>query len=311
MKDPFGREIKNLRISVTKNCNLACFYCHREGNANEGDEMSLSDISRIFDISSQCGMRFVKITGGEPLVRDDIVDIVAEAKKRFEDVSITTNGLLLAEKIKDLRDAGLDRVNLSLDTLNPKTYKRLTGLNKLGEVVDGLQVTKEAGIDPIKINMLMIKDYNDTELQSILEFCGRKGYILQIIEYVASKEGVKSKFYNEHHIDLASVEEYLQSIALESKARSMQKRKRFMIPVNGNVARVELVRPMHNTEFCNNCSRLRVTFNGLLKPCLLSKDGLIDILTPIHDGADDEALKQLVIQAINNREPYWCDDNDS
>jgi cyclic pyranopterin phosphate synthase len=310
MEDPFGREITNLRISVTQRCNLACFYCHKEGQTFTAEEMSLEEINKIFDIAKQCGIEYVKITGGEPLVREDIIDIVAEANKRFKDVSMTTNGLLLKEKGKDLAEAGLHRVNVSLDTLDPQTYKKLTGVDRLDEVIEGLQAAKGAGIDPIKINMTLIKEYNDSELENVLRFCGENDLILQIIEFVAKKEDVRSKFYDEHHVDLGPVDEHLSKMAVYSRSRSMQKRRRYRIPINGREARVEVVKPMHNTEFCKNCSRLRVTSNGSLKPCLLNREGLVDILGPIRSGADDEALRNLFIQAINNRTPYWSDDED-
>ena len=124
MKDPYGREVSNLRISITQECNLDCFYCHREGGTKTDYEMDVDEISTIFDIAVESGIKGVKITGGEPLMRIDVQEVVEEAAKRFEDISLVTNGVLLKDLAQPLADAGLKRINVSLDTLDEHVYRR-------------------------------------------------------------------------------------------------------------------------------------------------------------------------------------------
>ncbi len=296
MRDRFGREIRSLRISITKRCNLNCFYCHNEGQFFDNNrELTPEEIEKIVRVSTKFGVRKIKITGGEPLIRKDIIKIIKRIKniREIKEIALTTNGTLLKKYFKQLKIAGLDRINVSLDTLNKKKYKMITGGN-IENVIEGL---KEASkyFYPIKINFLAMK-INIEELEDMLNFCKEIGAILQIIEFLLKDKLIKDKYY----ISLDNVEEKIKKRAKKiSYRRKMHNRVRYILE---NDVEVEFVRPMDNSEFCMHCTRLRLTADGYLKPCLLRNDNLVDILTPLRNGED---LEKYFLECIKRREPYF------
>jgi cyclic pyranopterin phosphate synthase len=151
LKDPYNRPVSNLRISLTPKCNLSCMYCHREGEKNPTGPISAAEIAEILRVAAGFGIRSVKFTGGEPTLRTDLIDIVRSVPAGMES-SITTNGTLLAGLAADLKQAGLRRVNVSLDSLDPATYKKITGTDRLSDVLDGIDAALETGLTPIKLN---------------------------------------------------------------------------------------------------------------------------------------------------------------
>lgn len=302
VKDSFGRPVENIRISVTQKCNFRCIYCHREGQLpNFMVEMSAEEIERIVKVAASLGVWGVKLTGGEPLLRNDIIEIVRKVSgiPGIRDVSITTNGFLLARYAERLREAGLSRVNVSLDTLNPEKFKAITGVDAHGEVVRGIIRAAEAGLNPVKVNMVLLKGLNEDEVEEMIEFAGENHLILQIIELERANE---DSFYMRYHADLNPVEERLRSRATKIIVRRMHHRRKYIL--NGGVE-VEVVRPMHNSEFCLYCNRIRLTSDGKLKPCLFRNDNLVDLLGPIRRGAGDDQLKDLFIKAVKMRKPFF------
>ncbi|MEM3420881.1 MAG: GTP 3',8-cyclase MoaA [Candidatus Hadarchaeum sp.] len=298
MIDRYGRYVNGLRISVTENCNFNCFYCHREGCPESSREMSPDEIGSIVKIASELGVEKIKITGGEPLLRDDIVDIVAaSAKPGIREISMTTNGALLSERAHELAEAGLDRVNISLDTLDAEKFAKITQNGSLEEVLDGINAALEARLVPIKLNMVLLKGINEDEIDRMIDFAGERGMILQLIELV----DLNGEDFQEHHLALEEIERKLAAKAIAVRTRRlMQSRKRYLLP---NVE-VEVVRPMHNTRFCAHCHRLRLTPDGYLKPCLMRNDNLVDILSWVRAGDVDGAKKSFV-EAVGRREPYF------
>ncbi len=307
MKDRFGRPVKSIRISVTERCNLNCFYCHREGEWHKHrSEMTPEEIEKILRIARELDIRKVKFTGGEPLFREDIVEIVQRSAPLMDkDVSLTTNGTLLSKYAYDLKEVGLDRVNVSLDTLNPEKYAKITRKNMLNDVIDGIYAAVNAGLNPVKLNMVLLKGINEDEIEDMIRFSADTGTILQIIELEAPIEKEQTEFFKKYHVNPKFLEEHLEKIAVQVKYNELHRRKRFLFNFEGKKAEVEIVRPMHNSEFCMYCTRIRLTSDGKLKPCLLRDDNLVDILTPLRDGASDKELKDLFIEAIMRREPYW------
>ncbi len=307
MKDRFGRPVKSIRVSVTENCNLRCFYCHREGEWHRHiTEMSPEEIERILRIARELDIRKVKFTGGEPLIRDDIVEIIERAAPLMDkDVSITTNGTLLPKYAEDLKRAGANRVNISLDTLKKDRYKRITGLDMLDKVIEGIYAAVNAGLNPVKLNMVLLRGINEDEIEDMIRFSADTGTILQVIELEAPVEKEQMEFFQKYHVNPKFLEENLEKIAEEIEYNELHRRRRYIFNVDGKRAEVEIVRPMHNSEFCMHCTRIRLTSDGKLKPCLLRDDNLVDILTPMRNGADDKTLKDLFIEAIMRREPYW------
>lgn len=304
MIDPYGREITNLRISLTQDCNLRCFYCHREGEdqAIENTSLELDEVKRLLETASELGVYKVKYSGGEPLLHPEIENIVEYSSNLMDDVSLTTNGVLLGQKANTLSEAGLDRVNVSLDADNQQTYKKITDESKLYEVKRGIKRANEVGLYPVKINMLLMKGLNDDSIEEMINLASETGSILQIIEMTSNEEGKNRSFYQKYHISLKELATELGKRAVRTETRNMHARKKYFLE-NPEVE-VELVRTMHNSKFCQNCTRLRVTSKAELKPCLLKTDNHVPVRKTIQNGGN---IKDKFIEAIERREPYWGD----
>ena len=312
MLDSYGRNINNMRISVTQQCNLDCFYCHHEGeNGGNGrcgtdGDMSLEEIEKIAEIGSRVGIQKVKITGGEPLLRKDIVDIVKVCSRHMKEVSMTTNGVLLGGYAGPLKEAGLKRVNVSFDACDCETLRHITRKDVFQAVREGIEAAIENGLSPVKLNMVVLNGINDRDFSSAIDYASNIGAILQLIEFETKKEDAGGDLFRTYHHPLHDFEKQLKSKALDIKERAMHRRRKYIIQSENNGrAEVEIVRGMHNSIFCRNCTRLRVTSNGFLKPCLLREDNYIDIAGPIRNGTSDEELKTLFEKAIHRKEPYW------
>jgi len=302
--DRFGRPVTNLRISLTNECNLNCFYCHREGQTLNFEDMKPEEIERIVRIASQLGIKKVKLTGGEPTIRKDIVEIVRRIRPYVEDLSMTTNGTTLKLLAEPLKEAGLDRVNISLDTLDREKYKAITGFDVLPQVLEGIDKAVKL-FHPVKLNMVVMKGLNDGEIWDMINYAAQKNAILQLIEIEVPREMEDSWFFKKYFYPLKPLEEKFGEIAVEIKERQMHRRKKYFIPTDYGIAEVEVVRSMHNTIFCANCTRIRLTSTGHLKTCLLRRDDLVDIITPLMSGASDEELIRIFKKAVLMREPYW------
>ena len=303
--DRFGRPVTNLRISLTQDCNYACFFCHREGqHFNARLELTPAEIERLVRIASRLGIKKVKLTGGEPTVRGDIIEIVRRIKPYLRDLSMTTNGSRLKELARPLAEAGLDRVNVSLHSLRPEIYKKITGVDMLDVVLEGIEEAVKY-LSPVKLNMTVMKGLNDDEIWEMVDFAAKTGAILQLIELEAPREFTETRFFRKYFYPLKPVEKKLEEMAVEIRERRMHRRRKYFIPTDYGIAEVEVVRAMHNTVFCANCTRLRVTSDGKFKTCLLRKNDLIDFATAMRNGASDEELAEILRQAVLMREPYW------
>lgn len=303
--DKYERPVISLRISITNRCNVRCFYCHHDGIVAQDYEMSPDEIYRVAKIAKDIGVTKIRLSGGEPLVRDDIVEIVRKLSPlNFKDVSITTNGTLLGRYAVALVEAGLDRVNVSFDTLNSETYKFITKRDYMEMAKDGIKKAVEAGLNPVKVNMVVMKGINHTEIWEMFQFCRENGVVLQLIELLKTENCEEGEFLEEYHYNMNPLEEELKKLSSKVKKREfMQDRKKYFI----DGGEIEVVRPMDNTQFCKNCTRLRITPEGKIKPCLLRNDNLVDLIEPIRNGKSDEELKEVFLEAINNREPYYSD----
>ena len=176
VKDNYQRPIVSLRITITNRCNENCLYCHHDGMVTSKDEMTPDELFKICKIAKNIGVKKIRLSGGDPLVRKDIVEIVEKiASLDFKDISLTTNGVLLEKYAQDLKNAGLDRVNVSLDTLNRDTYKYVTSMDYLNEAKAGILKAVEVGLYPVKINMVIMKDINHHEVKNMFEFCKENG----------------------------------------------------------------------------------------------------------------------------------------
>lgn len=298
--DPYGRKVTGLRISITDRCNLSCMYCHNEGAdccscGPRGYEMSPELICGIVREAAKFGVRKVKFSGGEPLFRKDFEDILA-CLPPLKEVSATTNGILLEKRAKTLKAAGLDRVNVSLDTLDPKKYEEITGAppGTLEKVIRGINSAVEAGLTPVKLNMVLLKGINENEIDAMMDFIRpyEGKVILQLIELMNIDPEL-----SKYTIDSKALEKNLEERASEVRVRHLHHRKKYVI----DGVEVEFVRPMDNSEFCAHCSRLRVTADGKLKPCLLVHDNLVDV----GEARSPEEIEKLLMLAVSRRKPYY------
>lgn len=304
LKDSYGRPILNLRVAVTQRCNLSCAYCHREGERRSGvdtfAEMTSDEIVRLVEIAADLGMSRVKLTGGEPLMRKDIVEIFhgIAAIPRLEDISMTTNGTMLASLARKLHESGLERVNINIPTIEREVYNKLTG-GRLRDVLEGVGSAVESGLHPVKLNMLILRGINDKAVPEMIDFARETGTILQLMEL--EQLNMSDRYYSTHHESLGRYETMLKENALEIKTRKYMQNRRIY---NLADVTVEIVHPIDNTEFCMHCTRLRMTSDGKLKPCLMRNDNLVDVLTPLRSGADEKEVKELFELANQKREPY-------
>lgn len=302
IKDLYGRCVTSLRVSITQRCNLHCFYCHHEGELDERKgEMTAAEIERIVRVVAAFNIRKVKLTGGEPLLRKDIVEVVRRIRNipQVSEISMTTNGTLLGKVARHLKEAGLSRVNVSLDTLNPETYRSITGVDALENVLAGIQEAWVAGLSPVKVNMVLLRGVTDDEVWNMIDFTRKRSLILQLIELESPS---KDTFYRRYHYDLAEIENRLREKAKKIAIRRMHHRRRYFL---ADGAEVEVVKPMHNAEFCRYCSRMRVTSHGEFKPCLLRSNDHLDFLSPMRNQASDAHLAGLFAKAVKARKPYF------
>jgi len=303
LKDNYGRPLLNLRITLTRPCNLHCSFCHAEGEdklAENHVEMTADEVVRIANVAVRLGVSRIKLTGGEPLLRKDIVQIVRgiASISGLEELSMTTNGTLLGPLARELRANGLKRVNINLPTIDGEIYCKLTG-GRLENVLDGVKAAVEAGLNPVKLNMLVLRGVNDFQVAEMIDFAREVGAVLQLIEL--EPINISREYYATYHKPLDEYEEMLKQKAVKVEIRKhMQNRRIFHL----QDVKVEVVHPIENTDFCWHCTRLRVTSDGKLKPCLMRNDNTVDILTPMRNGATDKELVELFKLANQRRQPY-------
>ena len=300
--DKFERPIISLRITLTNRCNVNCLYCHHDGMVKSKDEMTADEVYTICKVAKNLGVKKIRLSGGEPLLKKDIVETVRKINSLdFKDISMTTNGILLEKYARDLKDAGLDRVNVSLDTLNRETFEFITKKDYLEDAKKGILKAVEVGMYPVKINMVIMKDINQNEIDDMFEFCKENGIVLQLIELIESESCDDDKFSEDYHYKLDDIESELADMADEVHERKfMQGRKKYYI----DGGEIEVVKPVDNSTFCANCSRLRITPDGKIKPCLLRNDNLVELISHVRNGESEEELEKIFINGINNREPF-------
>jgi cyclic pyranopterin phosphate synthase len=306
LTDNCGRPLLNLRISITQRCNLRCDYCHKEGeeiaacSKGTAEEMTVDEIVRIARIAVSLDIARIKLTGGEPLMRKDLCEIVKgiAATPGLKDLSMTTNGSMLGFQAQELRACGLRRVNISLPTLNAETYNKLTE-GRIENALNGVKAAVAAGFCPVKLNMLILNGVNEEAVPEMMEFARQTGTILQLIEL--DPVNVDGAYFSAYHKFLDEHEEMLRQKAVKIETRRFMHNRRiyYLLDVT-----VEVVHPIENRDFCMHCTRLRVTSDGKLKPCLMRNDNVVDVLTPMRRGASDEELKELFMLVNQRREPY-------
>ncbi len=295
--DSTGRGVTDIRISVTKRCNFGCIYCHDEGlgpvarpRAPHAEEMSAAEVERLVRVAREFEIRSVKFTGGEPLVREDMEEVVGRTVRHLTDVSLTTNGSMLARRAEGLRNAGLKRVNVSIDSLDPAAFREIRH-GALPPVLRGIETALNVGLTPVKLNMVVFRP-TLPHIPEMIEFVRRNaGLRLQLIQFMPELVGQK-----DWSVDIDGVKRWLESRADRVLVREMHHRRIYQF----GGAEVELVDPVYNREFCMNCHRIRVTHQGELKGCLNRNDDLV----PTR-GLDDRELRDAFRQVVALRVPYY------
>ena len=296
--DPFGRSIDYLRVSVTDKCNLRCFYCLPEGfkGFEEPDHwLRFDEIERVIGAFAELGVSRVRLTGGEPLVRRDLPQLAANlaALPGLEDLSLSTNATLLSRHAMALREAGVSRINVSLDTLYPERFTEITG-GRLEPVLEGLMAAKDAGFSPIKLNMLALKGINDDEFEAMVEFCLEHDFTLRFIETMPV--GSTGRNASEHYLDLAVVKQQLsQCFDLIPGVMPGGGPARY-VQVKGTDLRIGFITPM-SQHFCATCNRVRLSVDGTLYLCL-GQDHKFELRPLLRQGISDAGLKDAIIEAL-------------
>jgi cyclic pyranopterin phosphate synthase len=298
--DPQGRRVNSLRVSITQRCNFNCFFCHQEGESGPDGEATPEEIETIVSVAAELGIGKVKITGGEPLLREDVVEIVQRISEYVDEVSMTTNGYLLAERACDLKKAGLDRVNVSFHSGDPDVFCKIIGSDSYPKVRAGIAEAKKCGLNPVKLNMVVMKGINEDEIPRMVDFSKEVGTTLQLIEYQPLERGVED--WSDYHYDLEPLEDELRARSSRVVEREMHRRKQYHLEGGGVV---EVVRPMHNSDFCMYCTRLRLTSDGALKPCLMREDNHVEAVSLLRNGGSRESIEVAFKEAVANREPFW------
>jgi cyclic pyranopterin phosphate synthase len=289
MEDKFGRDIHYLRLSVTDLCNLRCVYCMPEEGVEKRrhcDILSVEEIEEIVRASVQCGIRKVRVTGGEPLVRRGIVEICRRIASipEVEELCMTTNGTLLPRYAAELRAAGVDRLNISLDTLDAEKYAMITRNGRLGDVLGGIRAALDAGFENIKINAVLIGGVNDAEILDLLELTRRESIHIRFIELMPI--GECAGWSRERFISNSRV---LETAPELTEVGSSGVAKLYRLP--GGKGTVGLISPI-SSHFCPTCNRIRITADGKLKPCLHSADEVT--LRGLHGQELVDAIRNAV-----------------
>ena len=304
MLDSFNREVNYLRISITDLCNLRCIYCMPEKGVEKFSHSQIISPERIKEIviaASKLGIKKVRLTGGEPLSRRGLIDIIKYIRevKEIEEICLTTNGVELKNKAKELLEAGVDRLNISLDTLDERKYKFITRGGNLNDVLEGLTEANKVGFKNTKINCVLIGDFNDDEIVNFKELSNKYKVVVRFIELMPIGVGVdlKDDSFISNEVVLKKLDDaifdYSDGVSNYYKFKDSE-------------ARIGLISPLSN-KFCETCSRIRLTSDGKIKPCLHSKAEYD--LNGLHDLELLNKIKESIL--AKPKEHYLCEEKKS
>lgn len=314
MRDGYGREIDYLRISLTDKCNLRCSYCMPEEGIkllSHDDILTYEEIERIAFVMAGLGIRKIRLTGGEPLVRKNITELIRKLKgiPGIQEVAVTTNGTLLSSIAGDLKEAGLDRVNISLDTLRSSVFNEMTGKDLLSEVQSGIRAIKEEGI-PCRLNVVPVRGVNDDEAVRIAEFAQNEGIEVRFIELMpigcaSSLKGIamselismlEERFGEAAVIESSDKEAAARIVIVEDSDKGTIAGPAVYYTFKNFEGKIGFISPL-SRPFCASCNRIRLTAEGFLKLCLQYSDGA-DLKTPLRNGCSDEELAGIIEAAV-------------
>ncbi|HXX20667.1 MAG TPA: GTP 3',8-cyclase MoaA [Candidatus Acidoferrum sp.] len=302
LTDKFGRQITDLRVSVTDRCNFRCVYCRSanpETHMPKGELLEWEEYERLVRLLVGMGIRKVRVTGGEPLVRRGIEGFIARLKALdVRDLSMTTNGYALADRCEGLVAAGMDRINISLDSLNREKFERITRTKTFGQVIAGIDAAQASKLRPVKVNAVLVRGINDDEVEAFAEFARDRGLIMRFIEFMpldADRAWTRDMV-------VTGAEVYRRISAIWSLVpvvheRSETARKYRFADGRGEIG---LVSPV-SQPFCGHCSRLRLTADGKLRTCLFSKEDH-DLRSLLRGGASDQEISDEILAIVAQKE---------
>ncbi len=303
LKDQWGRKIDNLRISVIDRCNLRCQYCmpvlSTISFSDKSELLTYEEIYRIAKIAVEMGVRTIRLTGGEPLLRREIVTLVgmlASLKQiGLKSIKMTTNGIFLSKHINQLKRNGLESVNVSIDTLNPRKFEKITGYPLLNQVIEGLEKALNAEIKEVKVNAVAIAGFNDNEIYDFAEFAIQYGITVRFIEYMPFPgNGWCLEKFIPSAVLKAKLEKKYQLQQEPSIEPSQTSRNYRIVGTDGKIGFISSV----SEPFCSTCSRMRLSADGKLQPCLHGREEL-NIKKIIRNGGSDEDIRQVILKAAN------------
>lgn len=307
LTDSYNRRIRDLRISLTDRCNYRCFYCLPNGEpplARKETLLTFEEIARLAKIFVSLGIEKLRLTGGEPLIRRDVdrlVAMLAELKPTLQDIALTTNGTGFRRQAERLRNAGLDRVTLSLDSLDRENFLDITGIDDLPNVLDAIEAAKEFGFDPVKINAVVVRGRNDHELVDFAAFAREHALSFRFIEFMpldSGHEWDRDLVVSGREIAAAISNVFPLELADESRGSETAWKYRFADGAPGEIGIIAPVTEM----FCGACSRIRLTADGQIRTCLFSTTEH-DLRGPMRSGASDEELAYLIRNITLKKEP--------
>lgn len=300
--DKYNRKIEYIRISVTDRCDLKCLYCTPKDSDSYSRRRAIlrfEEIARIVRCFADMGVSRVRITGGEPLVRKDMTLLVSQISNinGINDIAMTTNATLLSKYVFDLKNAGLKRVNISLDTLKPETFKIICGGGELNNVLEGIKEAVNIGLTPVNLNTVVMRGLNDNELIDIVHFAIETRANIRFIECMPVRHIVNLS--RERFISIKEVKSLIEShFELESLPSSGGGPASYF-RIKGETIKIGFISPI-TQHFCESCNRVRLTAEGILRLCLGYKDG-VDLRDYIRSGISDESLKEVIAKAIQNK----------
>lgn len=298
LRDRFDRIINYLRISITDRCNLRCKYCiDKDFPFIPHDQiLTYEEIVRFVRVCAGLGVKKVRLTGGEPLTRRNLPFLVTQICETagIEDISLTTNGVFLPDRIEELKEAGLSRVNISLDTLRPDRFSYITGFDMFHRVMEGIEKAKHAGLDPVKINTVIIKGFNDDEVLDFARFANAREVEVRFIEFMPFSQ---TNLWDATKVMTSEVLMHLIREVYElSPYRNAHKGPAAMFTMKGGPGKVGFISPI-SSHICKDCNRIRLTSDGKLKPCLFS-DQEYDAKRLLREGASDEDIEHFVAEIV-------------
>ena len=305
LKDAYNRTIKDLRISLTDRCNFRCFYCLPHGEpswAKREKLLTFEELERVARVCVGLGIEKIRLTGGEPLIRRDVpllVEKLARLKPALTDIALTTNGYDLDRHAPALKAAGLDRITISLDSLRPDRFAEITGVDALARTIAAIELAREMGFDPVKVNSVIVRGRNDDEIVDLARFAREQGVAMRFIEYmpldsghdwdrdmVVSGREIRERIETEFPLELVG-----------SRGTSTSYRYRF---ADGAPGEIGMIAPV-TEPFCGACSRIRLTADGQIRTCLFSQDEH-DLRAPLREGASDDELAAVIRGAVKLKE---------